>query len=71
MVTAAALGMRHISWIDITVDESGVRAHAHGVGHRLPRVIPVSLASATDLAAEGTPLVVRRTTEAAHRVEAS
>lgn len=71
MVTAAALGMRHISWIDITVDEVGVRAQAHGVGHRLPRVIPVSLAAAADLASGGTPLVVHRHHAVGHGGEAS
>jgi len=71
MVTAAALGMRHISWIDIIVDDAGARAQAHGVGHRLPRVIPLSLAAAADLASEGTPLVMRRNPAVGHGGEAS
>jgi len=60
--TVSALGMRRVSWVQILVDEGGEysRAEAHGIGHRLPRTVPIPLSAAAALAAQGVPLLVRR-----------
>lgn len=59
------LGMRRIGWVRVIVDDDGTRAEVSGVGHRLPRTVPVPLAVAAALAAAGVPLLVRRQTGAA------
>ncbi len=57
---AAHLGMRRVAWVRITVERSQVRAEVVGVGHRIPVTRSVPLHVAADLAAAGTPTVVRR-----------
>ncbi|HEX4905002.1 MAG TPA: hypothetical protein VFU93_06105 [Acidimicrobiales bacterium] len=47
-------------WLTIDIDGTTARAVLHTVLHRRPRDLAVSLATATSLAANGTPLVVRR-----------
>jgi hypothetical protein len=53
-------GLRRISWVSVTVDRHDAVAEVHGIGHRLPRVVRVSLATASSLVADGTPVVVHR-----------
>lgn len=57
----ALLGLRRVSWVRIVLTDGGVaRAEVAGLGHRLPVVRSVPLATATSLAASGVPTVVRR-----------
>ena len=53
-------GLRRVSWVSVTVRGRGAVAEVHGIGHRLPRVVRVSMATASSLAAGGTPIVVHR-----------
>ena len=53
------LGLRHLSWVRVVLTESGPVCEVAGVGHRLPAVRRVPLATATALAARGVPTVVR------------
>jgi hypothetical protein len=57
----ADLGFRRIDFVRLTVDHDGVRAQAAGIGHRLPREVPISLRSATRLIESGVPVVVHHT----------
>ena len=51
-------GLRRVSWVSVTVEGNEAVAEVHGIGHRLPRVVRVSLATASSLVADGTPVVV-------------
>lgn len=51
-------GLRRIDWIRVWLGDGPPRAEAVGSGHRLPRVVPIPLATATRLAAEGIPMVI-------------
>ena len=53
------LGMRHISWVQVIHDGGTVRAVAHGLRHRLPATVPITLRQAAALTGRGVPLVVR------------
>ena len=53
------VGLRRVAWVRITVGDGEPVAEAFGISHRLPRVHRVSLATATDLARRGVPLLVR------------
>lgn len=57
--------MWRIGWVRVTVDDDWTRAEVSGVGHRLPQTLPVPLAVAAALAADGVRLLVRRQTRAA------
>jgi hypothetical protein len=52
--------LRRINWVRVIIDRNGVRAEAVGIRHRLPAVVPISVAMAASLARKGVPLVVRR-----------
>ena len=54
----SGLGMRHISWVHVTYDDHTVRATAHGLGHRLPATVPITLSQAAALGRNGVPLLV-------------
>ena len=58
--TAERMGMRRIGWVRVVVGPRSSRAEVSGIGHRLPRVVPVPLAVAASLAADGVPLFVHR-----------
>jgi hypothetical protein len=60
-----AVGLRRVSWVVVTVDGDRVHAAAAGVCHRLPRTVPIPVKDAMRLAADGVPVVVRRTPAAA------
>jgi hypothetical protein len=51
-------GLRRVSWIRVRRGVGGLRAEAVGMGHRLPAVVPISVGTATRLAAGGVPVVV-------------
>ena len=54
-------GLRRVSWVSVTTGGSRPVAEAHGLGHRLPAVVRISLRTATALGSAGVPLVVRST----------
>lgn len=66
-----AAGMRTIAWIAVTVDGGHATAEAHGITNRLPGVRRIPMATASELAARGVPVVVRRTSGRADRAESS
>ena len=51
------LGMRHVSWVRVRTTPAGTAAEAVGIGHRLPRTAPITLAHAARLAARGVRVV--------------
>lgn len=53
------VGMRRVALVRVRRDAHGVHAEAIGTGHRLPTTRVISLATASRLAAQGVPLVVR------------
>ena len=54
-------GLRHVSWVRVTVSGTGARCEAIGIGHRTPVVRRIALSTACRLIARGVPsLVVRR-----------
>ena len=52
-------GLRRVSWVSVTVEQGHATALVHGLGHRTPRTLRISLKAASDLAAVGVPTVVR------------
>ena len=52
-------GLRRISWVTVTVEDGHATAVVHGLGHRFPKTVRISLRAALELAADGTPTVVR------------
>jgi hypothetical protein len=63
--------MKRIDWVRIVLDGDDCRAEVHGVGHRVPRTVRVAMATASTLAAEGVPLLVRRTDDRSASAAAS
>ena len=62
MTGPAVAGLRRVHWVRIILSRGrDARAEVVGMGHRLPAVRPVSLATATSLAANGVPTVVLKT----------
>jgi hypothetical protein len=59
--------MKRIGWVQVVHDGDDCRAEVHGLAHRLPRTLPVTMATASTLAAEGVPLLVRRSGPAGAR----
>jgi len=59
-VAQAGAGLRHVSWVRVTVSGCGTRCEAVGTGHRTPVVRRIALATAAQLIASGVPSVVRR-----------
>lgn len=57
---APELGMRRVRWVEIVVDDAGVRAQVSGLAHRFPITRPVTLQVAHRLIRTGCPYVVRR-----------
>jgi len=55
----SGLGMRHISWVQVLHGGGTVRAVAHGLRHRLPGSVPITVGQAAELGRRGVPLVVR------------
>ena len=57
-------GLRRVSWVSVTPaapgQGAGVVAEAHGIGHRHPAVVRISLRTAQRLQEAGVPLVVRK-----------
>ncbi|HSL59803.1 MAG TPA: hypothetical protein VK866_18285 [Acidimicrobiales bacterium] len=53
-------GLRRIDWVRVDLTGDQPRADAHGVRHRLPRSVAISIEDALRLARAGVPLVVRR-----------
>lgn len=53
-------GLRHVSWVRVTLSASGARCEAIGIGHRTPVVRRIALATASRLIARGVPSVVVR-----------
>ena len=51
--------MRRVDWIRIVCDGGGCTCQMYGIGHRLPVVKSVPLATALNLAAEGVPVLIR------------
>ena len=51
--------MRRVSWLRIVVDGDRTTCEAVGLGHRLPTVRPVTMTTATQLAADRVPVVVK------------
>jgi hypothetical protein len=52
--------MRRIAFVRVSTDGMTSSAVAVGVGHRLPRVMPIRLSTAARLASDGVPLLFRR-----------
>lgn len=52
-------GLRTVSWVSVMVEHGHARAQVHGLGHRSPKAIRISLKTASDLAAAGVPTVIR------------
>ncbi len=63
---APELGMRRVRWVEISIDDKGVRAQVSGLAHRFPITRPVTVQVANRLIKAGCPYVVRR---AASRAE--
>ncbi len=60
MAAPAVAGLRRVRWLRIVLFGGGdAQAQVVGIGHRLPVVRPVSLATAASLAASGVPTVIR------------
>ena len=55
--TVRDIGLRRVDWVRVFVEKGGMRAEAVGVGFRLPAVCSISLATAAELIADGTPHV--------------
>ena len=52
--------MRRVLWVRVTCGRDGAHAEAVGLGHRMPRVMPIGMDRAARLSAAGVPVVVRR-----------
>ena len=52
------LGMRQVAWVRVRRTALGATAEAVGVGHRLPRTTPITLAHAARLASQGVRVVI-------------
>jgi hypothetical protein len=52
-------GLRRVDWVRLVVGDEAMRAEVMGVGFRLPVTRPISLSTAADLIAMGTPCVTR------------
>ena len=53
-------GLRHVSWVRVTLTPTGSRCEAVGIGHRIPVVRRIALTTASRLIAGGVPSVVVR-----------
>lgn len=53
------IGLRRVDWIRVLLGTDGPRAEAVGIRHRMPVAVPITLAAATRIVADGAPLVVR------------
>jgi hypothetical protein len=53
-------GLRKVSWVSVTAGASRPVAEAHGIGHRHPAVVRISLRTANALQRAGVPLVLRQ-----------
>ena len=53
------LGLRRVNWIRVVLTDAGPLCEVAGIGHRLPTIRRVPLSTATSLAAQGVPTVVR------------
>jgi len=54
-------GLRRVNWVSVTTSASAARrpvAEAHGIGHRFPAVVRISLHTANALRAAGIPVVL-------------
>ena len=56
-------GLRHVSWVRVTLSGAGARCEAVGIGHRTPVVRRIALSTASRLIARGVPSVVVRRPE--------
>jgi hypothetical protein len=54
------IGLRRVSWVHVTVCGDDAHAVAHGIGHRLPRAVPIPMETAAALAGRGVPALLRR-----------
>ena len=63
--SAAAFGLRRISWVMIDLTGEHPTAEVAGVGQHRPVTRTVPLSVAADLAAEGVRTIVRRPTDLA------
>jgi hypothetical protein len=53
-----APAMRRLDGVRVTVADGHARAEVYGIGHRHPVTIPVSMALATRLVAQGAPVEI-------------